>query len=96
MLKRILLFDINRILNWDVGRALRADVTGWRIPAILLKGLAGYLVAGLLIAVMIPWAAGRGWQVAPAAVWLLIVGCVAGALASDLIWRKRRAARPRR
>jgi hypothetical protein len=49
-IKRILTFDVNRILQWDVGRALR-----WRIPTILLKALAGWVVAGLVMGMIVLW-----------------------------------------
>jgi hypothetical protein len=78
-LRPILLFDVSRIFQWDVGRGLRTP-----IPTILLKGLAGFLMAGLLLAVVVPLSWGRGWHVPEWGAWLLIVACVAAFMGPDL------------
>ncbi|HVH55500.1 MAG TPA: hypothetical protein VM791_04565 [Vicinamibacterales bacterium] len=93
-LKQILLFDINRILNWDldhllqwdVGRALQSDVTKWRIPSILLRALAGWLVASILLAMIVTTATQRGWHVSD---WMPLAVTGASILAFTLPWRSR-------
>ena len=77
-LRQILMFDVNRILKWDVGRALKSDVLEWRIPAVLLFAAAGWIVGGLLLAITVPFALRRGWEVPEWAPLLVIVACVTG------------------
>jgi hypothetical protein len=77
--KQILTFDVNRVLRWDVGRAL-----GWRVPAILLKALAGWVVGGLLLAVLVPWATRRGWHLSEWTPLIVILGSMAICCASDI------------
>ena len=77
---RVLRFDVNRILQWDVGRALR-----WRIPTILLKALAGWVVAGLLLGMIVPMAARRGWHLSEWTILIVILASTAIFCASDLV-----------
>jgi hypothetical protein len=76
MLKQILTFDVSRILRWDVGRALRTDIMQWRIPPMLLRALAGWVVAGLLLGLTVPFASRRGWPIPEWLPLLMILGCV--------------------
>ena len=76
MLRQILMFDINRVLKWDVGRALRSDVLTWRIPAVLLWAAVGWLVGGVLLAITVPVAVRRGWELPEAAPLVVIMACV--------------------
>lgn len=85
-LKQILMFDINRVLKWDVGRALRSDVMKWRIPAVLVRGITGWLVGGLVLGLLVPFAARRGWQLPDA---LHIAAIVAFVLVFALSWQRR-------
>jgi hypothetical protein len=62
MLRRILMFDVNRILTWDVGRALKSDVLIWRIPAVLVRAALGWLIAAVLLGITVPFAERRGWE----------------------------------
>ena len=39
---RVLLFDVNRVLLFDMNRLF-----SWRIPPLMLVGLAGWFVAGV-------------------------------------------------
>jgi Ni/Fe-hydrogenase subunit HybB-like protein len=75
-LRQMLMFDVNRILKWDVGRALKADVFSWRIPALLLWAALGWLVAGVLLAITVPFAVRRGWELPEWAPLLIIIACV--------------------
>ena len=76
---RVLRFDVNRILQWDVGRALR-----WRIPTILLKALAGWFVAGLVLGMIVPWATRRGWHLSEWTPLIVILAGMSIFCASDL------------
>jgi hypothetical protein len=77
---RVLRFDVNRILLWDVGRALR-----WHIPALLLKALAGWFAAILLLELVItPWATRRGWHLREWTPLVVILASMAICCASDL------------
>ena len=71
---------MNRVLRWDVGRALR-----WHIPTILLKALAGWFVGGLLLAMIVPMAARRGWHLNEWTVLIVIIASTAIFCASDLV-----------
>ena len=78
---RVMRFDVNRILLWDVGRALQ-----WHIPAVLLKALAGWIAAILLLELVItPWAARRGWHLNEWTPLLVILASMAICCASDLV-----------
>jgi hypothetical protein len=76
MLRQILMFDLNRILKWDVGRALKGDVLTWRLPSVLLFAAAGWIVAGLLLSITVPFAVRRGWELPEWAPILVIAACV--------------------
>ena len=58
-LKGILSFDVNRILLFDVNRILF-----WRVPPMLLKGLAGWFLASLALQRMGMWRGGLALFVA--------------------------------
>ena len=75
---------MNRILRWDIGRALGSDVTTWRVPSILLKALAGWLIAGLLLAALVPWAVRSAWQLGGWAMGLIRIVCVGPCVCPDL------------
>ena len=62
MLRRTLMFDVNRILKWDVGRALKSDVLTWRIPSSLLRAALGWLVGGVLLGITVPFMVRRGLE----------------------------------
>jgi hypothetical protein len=52
-LKGILSFDVSRVLSFDVNRILF-----WRIPPMLLKGLAGWFLASIVLQAMGIWRGG--------------------------------------
>jgi len=58
-LKDILSFDVNRILSFDVNRILF-----WRIPPMLLKGLAGWFLASIALQSIGMWRGGLALFVA--------------------------------
>ena len=60
MLRRTLMFDVNRILKWDVGRAMKSDVLTWRIPSGLLWAALGWLVGGVLLGITVPCITAHG------------------------------------
>jgi hypothetical protein len=47
---RILFFDLNRILTWDIGRAMQRP-----IPPVVLRALAGWFLASILLDVTDMW-----------------------------------------
>jgi hypothetical protein len=47
---RILFFDLNRILTWDIGRAIQRP-----IPPVVLRALAGWFLAAILLDVTDTW-----------------------------------------
>jgi hypothetical protein len=76
-LKQILLFDINRILRWDVGRFLQSDIIQWRVPALLLRAILGFFVAGIVLAITVPFLWRRGYQLHDWAYLLVVASSVA-------------------
>ena len=71
MLKRVLLFDVNRILMWDVGRALN-----YPIPPTCLKWIKGYLGAAIALDMM---------NAAPGARMIVAAGFAGALIIPDLI-----------
>lgn len=79
IIKRTLMFDINRILRFDVSRVLF-----WQVPPLMLRALAGWLTAAILLAVLEPWVAQRGWHLSNRAALVIMIVCVAGFTAGEL------------
>lgn len=84
---RILLFDVNRVFLWDVGRAVRRP-----IPPVVLKAFAGYVIAGVFIAIISPALRDMGWRLPQWAALLIVVATVGALIATDL---RRPASIPR-
>lgn len=84
---RVLLFDVNRILRWDVGRALQRP-----IPPVVLKAFAGYVIAGVFIAIISPALRDVGWRLPQWAALLILMATVGAFIATDL---RRSASIPR-
>jgi hypothetical protein len=79
---RVLLFDMNRILFFDLNRILLFDLNRilfWRIPPLMLIGLAGWFLASLALQMGI-WSRGLAVFVSAAS---------AGAFVLSLIGRLR-------
>jgi hypothetical protein len=79
-----LLTSVNHLPSWDVGRSLQSDITRWRIAPVLLRAVGGFLLSGLLLAILVPLIATRGWHLSGAVVWVVILGCIAVCLTPDL------------
>lgn len=86
MRRRILTFDVTRILKWDVERALNSDVVSWRIPSVLLWAALGWFVAAVLLGISVPFAIRRGWELPESAPLLVNVASVS---AFVLLLRRR-------
>ena len=80
------MFIIDRII------AFNAWLARFTIPHILLKALLGYALAGVLLALIVPWTHGRGIPLRGWMVWTLIAGMIAICIAPDLYRRYRRRA----
>jgi hypothetical protein len=81
-IKPVLMFDINRILRFDVSWVLF-----WQVPPVMLRALAGWLTAAVLLAVAETWAAQRGLHAPDRAALLVMIVCVVGFTG----WRAGRA-----
>ena len=86
-LKQLLLFDITRILRWDVGRVLQSDITTWRVPALLLRAILGLSVSGVILAVTVPYFARRGYHLNE---WVALVVIASSVALFTLPGRRRR------
>ena len=92
ILKRLVMFDVTRILRWDIGRALNRPV-----PSIVWKPLAGWFGGPLLLGLV---AAGANWRPSEGMELLVAASCAALAATPDLVrmlrarttsWRRRQA-----
>ena len=80
------MFIVDRII------AFNAWLARFTMPGILLKGLLGYALAGVLLALIVPWLHSRGIVLRGWMVWGLMLGMIALCIAPDLYRRYRRRA----
>jgi hypothetical protein len=80
------MFIIDRIISFN------AWLARFTIPNILLKGLLGYALGGVLLAVIVPWLHTRGTALRGWMVWSVILGMIAICIGPDLYRRYRRHA----
>jgi len=86
--KWVLMFDINRVPNFDVGRVLF-----WRVPPLMLRALVGWLTAAILLAVTETWTAQHGWRLPDRAALLVMVLSISTWCGLSRAIHQRRAAR---
>ena len=79
MLRQILMFDVNRFL--------KSDVLTWRVPSLLLRAFVGVTIAGILLALIVPFAFRQGWPLPEWAFVVVLVGCVGACVAP---WGRRK------
>ena len=80
------MFIIDRLV------AFNARLARFTIPTILLKGLLGYALAGVLLAVAVPPLHARGVPLRPWMAWSTIVLAIAICVGPDVYRRYRRRA----
>jgi hypothetical protein len=78
------MFIIDRIISFN------AWLARFTIPGILLKGLLGYALGGVVLALMVPPLHARGIVLRGWMVWSTILGMIAICVAPDLYRRYRR------
>lgn len=78
------MFIIDRIVSFN------AWLARFTIPSILLKGLVGYALAGVLLAIIVPPLHARGIALRGWMAWTTIVVMIAICIAPDLYVRYRR------
>jgi hypothetical protein len=76
-----------RIVSWNARQATRFSVI-----SILLKALVGFLLAGILMAVIVPPLHARGVPLRGWMVWTVMVLSIAVCIVQDLYSRYRRRA----
>ena len=78
------MFSLDRILHADLMRIV--------IPRILVKALLGYVLAGILLALIVPRLHARGIALRGWMAWATILGIIAICIAPDAYRRYRRRA----
>jgi hypothetical protein len=75
---------MDRIVAWNARQA-----KSWTIPVILVKGAVGYLLGGVLLAVIVPFLHARGVSLREWMVWGVILTSITICTVPDLYYRRR-------
>ena len=76
---------MDRIVAWNARQA-----ESWTIPVMLLKGILGYFLGGVLLAVIVPFLHARGVSLREWMAWGVILMTIAVCVGPDLYHRRRR------
>jgi len=76
---------MDRIVAWNARQA-----KSWTIPVIALKALVGYLLGGVLLAVIVPFLRARGIALHEWMAWVVILAAMAACVGPDVYYRLRR------
>ena len=76
---------MDRIVAWNARQA-----KSWTIPVVLLKGVVGYFLGGVLLAVIVPFLHARGVSLREWMAWGVILTTIAVCVGPELYHRRRR------
>ncbi len=76
---------MDRIVAWNARQSQR-----WFVPNLLFKGLAGFLLAGVILAILVPALHTRGVALQGWMIWVVIFLMIVACTAPDLYQRYRR------
>jgi hypothetical protein len=76
---------MDKIVAWNARQA-----KSWTIPAMVLKGVVGYFLGGVLLAVLVPALHAGGVSLREWMAWGVIVLSIAACVTPDLYYRRLR------
>jgi hypothetical protein len=76
---------MDRIVAWNARQSQR-----WFVPNLLFKGFAGFLLAGVILAILVPALHTRGVALQGWMIWVVIFLMIVACTAPDLYQRYRR------
>lgn len=76
---------MDRIVAWNARQSQR-----WSVPNLLLKGFAGFLLAGVTLGILVPALHARGVALRAWMIWSVIILMIVVCVAPDLYQRYRR------